>query len=82
MKQNLPHFYLICSQPDNELFKKQCAALEKKFPDMQKLPLLEDVDGSAYQTYRHEKGTIRVGDDRCLWCLYIEADFDLLPYFD
>ena len=73
--------FTVCAQPDNELFEKQCTALEKKFPDMQKLPLLEDVDGSSYQTYRHEKGEIRVSNDRCLWCLYVEAEFDLMPYF-
>ena len=82
MKRDLAYFYMICNQPDDVFFVKQCAAIEKKFRDMQKFPLLEDVDGSAFQSYRHKKGEIRVSNDYGFGSLYVEADFDLLPYFD
>ena len=81
MKQKLPYFYMICKQPDEDLFHRQCAAFERKFPNLRKDDLLEDVDGSAYQTYHHEKGKIHVGNDYCLGSLYVESDFDLVPYF-
>lgn len=81
MRKDLAYFYGICNQPDAELFKKQCAAFEKKFPNLEKEPLLEDVDGSAYQTYHHEHGVIRVCNDYALGDLYVESDFDLEPYF-
>lgn len=73
--------YTICTQPDEELFKKQCAAFEKKFPNLVKFIRLEDVDGSAWQTYHHEKGDFEVVNDCNIGCLYVESDFDLEPYF-
>ena len=74
--------YTICEQPDVELFRKQCSAFEKRFPNIAKDEILEDVDGSIYQTYHHEKGDFTVNNDCYLGCLYVESDFDLLPYFE
>ncbi len=37
--------YTICNMPNEELFYKQCAALEKNIPELMKEPLLEDVAG-------------------------------------
>ena len=81
MSKKFAFEYTICSQDDEELFAKQCTAFEKKFPDMVKEQLLEDVDGSIYQTYHHINGDIVVSNDKSLGCLYVESDFDLLPYF-
>ena len=81
MKQKLPYFYMICKQPDEDLFHRQCAAFERKFPNLRKDDLLEDVDGSAYQTYHHEAGDFVVRNDCYVGCLYVESDFDLVPYF-
>ena len=74
--------YTICDQPDEELFQKQCAAFEKKFPDIRKENVLEDVDGSLYQTYHHTDGDFIVSNDYNVGCLYVESDFDLIPYFE
>lgn len=71
----------VCNQPDEDLFQKQCAAIEKHIPNLKKDSLLEDVDGSSYQKYHHEKGDITVSNDYYVGCLYVDADFDLLPYF-
>ena len=73
--------YTICEQTDKELFRKQCLAFEKRFPNITKDDVLEDVDGSAYQTYHHEKGDFVVSNDYYVGCLYVESDFDLEPYF-
>ena len=81
MRRELPYYYGIYDRPDEELFQKQCVALEKKIPALQKEPLLEDVDGSRFQSYQHAKGRINVCNDYCLGDLYVESDFDLLPYF-
>lgn len=81
MKHEFKFEYTICTQFDEELFKKQCKAFEKKFPNIEKEPLLEDVDGSSYQTYHHEGGDFVVANDYDIGCLYVESDFDLLPYF-
>ena len=48
--------YTICDSPSESYFQKQCSALEKKMEGLKKEPLLEDVDGSLTQIYRHKKG--------------------------
>ena len=70
----------ICNQPDEILFEKQCAAIEK-IPHVKKAKLLEDVDGSKHQYYNHPKGEISVVNDFYVGCLYVDSDFDLSPYF-
>ena len=82
MRRELPYFYAICDTPDELLFQKQCAAIEKNIPHLKKLPLLEDVDGSSYQEYHRPDGIINVCNDFCFGGLYVESDFDLLPYFN
>ena len=74
--------YTICAQPDEALFRKQCRAFEKKFPDLRKEKLLEDVDGSSYQKYYHTAGEFVVSNDYYIGCLYVESNFDLEPYFE
>ena len=74
--------YTICTQPDQELFKRQCIALEKHIPNLVKEDLLKDVDGSIFQKYHHTTGMVRVCNDNYIGCLYIESEFDLEPYFN
>jgi len=74
--------YTVCTQADVELFYKQCAAIEKNIPNLEKQELLEDVDGTLSQRYAHTKGSIVVKNDLQVDALYVTADFDLLPYFN
>lgn len=73
--------YSISTQQDLSLFKAQCAALEKHILGLKKENLVFDVDGSAYQSYQHKNGIIDVSNDCYVGALYVDADFDLLPYF-
>lgn len=73
--------YTVCTQADAELFRKQCAAIEKNIPNLEKQKMLEDVDGTLSQRYEHPKGCIVVKNDMQVDALYVTADFDLLPYF-
>ena len=73
--------YNVCNQADQELFYKQCAAIEKNIPNLQKHEVLEDVDGTLFQRYSHERGVILVKNDIQVDALYVTSDFDLLPYF-
>ena len=73
--------YTVCTQADVALFRKQCAAIEKNIPNLEKQDLLEDVDGTLSQRYDHPKGSIVVKNDMQVDALYVTADFDLLPYF-
>ena len=73
--------YNICNQADAKLFEQQCRALETHISDLQASALLDDVDGTLTQTYRHHNGTIKVKNDMQIDALYVISDFDLLPYF-
>ena len=73
--------YNICNQADAELFRKQCSALEKQVPGLQPEEILEDVDGTMVQRYRHGLGVVTVKNDLQVDALYVVSDFDLLPYF-
>ena len=74
--------YTVCTQADVELFRKQCAAIEKNIPNLKKHELLVDVDGTLAQRYDHSIGTIMVKNDMQVDALYVTADFDLLPFFN
>ena len=74
--------YTICNCADMELFREQCRALEKHIPDIQKTKFWHDVDDTMVQEYEHPKGTILVKNDAQVDALYIDSDFDLLPYFE
>ena len=74
--------YTICNCADKALFEKQCRAIEQNVPQLQKLNLLQDVDGTLIQKYRHQKGNVVVKNDRQVDALYVQSDFDLNPYFE
>lgn len=82
MRKEYNFHYPICTEPDEELFYKQCAALEKHIPGLAKESLLNDVDGSLYQIYYHEKGDMLVCNHYLVGALYIDSDFDIEPYFE
>ncbi len=73
--------YNICNQADEELFYKQCAAIENSIPALSKLSLQEDVDGTMVQKYESCLGTITVRNDVQVDALYVLSEFDLLPFF-
>lgn len=73
--------YTICTEPDRALFKRQCAALEKRIPNLKKAQLLEDVDGTLLQLYEKDGAEVRVLNDECVGALYVESEIDLLPFF-
>lgn len=81
MSRTYRFFYSICDQFAPDLFPKQCAALEKHIPNLQKVRLLEDVDSSTWQFYSSPHGELVVRNDYSINELYIESDFDIEPYF-
>ena len=82
LRKEYKYSYNICDQQNDELFYKQCAALEKHIPGLTKERLLIDVDGSLYQIYYHQKGELSVNNDYYIGALYIDSDFDIEPYFE
>ncbi|MDD6119846.1 MAG: hypothetical protein PUB57_04880 [Selenomonadaceae bacterium] len=74
-------YYAICNQYNPGIFAEQCAAIEKWVPGIKKGKLLEDADGSCWQTYTHEKGEVEVENSYYENEVNVRSDFDLLPYF-
>ena len=75
------YHYQICNIPDEELFYKQCAALERNIPGLEKTPLLEDVDGSLTQVYKKDGKEIAVHNSEYVGALYIDSEIELKQYF-
>ena len=73
--------YTICNVSDEELFYRQCIALEKYIPDIVKEELLEDVDGSLTQLYRKDDYKISVHNSEYVGALYIESEIELEHFF-
>ncbi len=75
------NIYGVCNQFDNEIFIKQCKALEKRIPALEKQELLHDVDDSKTQIYKLGCAQISVHNSRYLNEVYIESGIDLTKFF-
>lgn len=73
--------YNICNQANEDIFAKQCLALEKKINNLEKLELLTDVDGSKIQSYRLENKNIKVFNSNDVDAVYIKSEIELTKYF-
>lgn len=73
--------YSICNQVDEEIFFKQCAALEKNIPNLKKLELLIDVDESKIQKYLLGDKEINVHNSNYENEVYIKSEVELTQYF-
>lgn len=75
--------YSICSQADEDVFKRQCSALEKKFSkSLVKDNFLTDVDGSKIQTYTLNGKKVKVVMSNYENEVYISSEIDLKEYFN
>lgn len=75
------YHYTICNTPDEELFYKQCAALEKNIQGLEKDSLLDDVDGSLTQLYKKEGKEISVHNSEYIGALYVDSEIELTQFF-
>ncbi|WMI81837.1 hypothetical protein [Anaerotignum sp. MB30-C6] len=75
------YHYTICNMPDEEIFFKQCSALEKNVPNLVKKDLLEDVDGSLTQIYEKDGSKITVHNSEYIGALYVESEIELEQFF-
>lgn len=74
--------HIICTVDDEEIFYKQCNALEKHIPNLVKVDLLQDVDGTLIQEYKLKDKTIIVKNDCYIGVVSIETEVDIEPYFN
>ena len=73
--------YNICTEPDREIFIKQCQALEKHIPGIVKGELLVDVDGSETQIYTVKGKRVTVHNSYYIGAVYIDSEVELTEYF-
>lgn len=73
--------YNICTVADEEIFRKQCIALEKNIPNLQKEQLLEDVDGSQTQIYTLNSKEVTVHNSYYIGAVYVQSEVELTQYF-
>lgn len=74
--------YTICNVADQEIFEKQCRALEKAIPKLEKTDRLQDVDGSFIQLYSLDDKKITVHNSKYLDEVYVTSEIELEQYFN
>ena len=78
----LPYEYEICNDCDEEIFRKQCLALEKHIPGLEKGRFLTDVDGTLIQLYFLDGKKIRVTNDCTIGSVSVESEIELKRFFE
>ena len=74
--------YNICTQADDTIFIKQCTALEKNIPEIQKETLFQDVDGSQIQIYKLNGKQIKVCNSYYVDAVFIDSEVELEGFFE
>lgn len=73
--------YQICNMADDEIFRKQCAAIEKNVTPLQKKKLLIDVDESLIQHYDYHGKDITVYSDHYINEVCVKSEVELKQFF-
>lgn len=74
--------YTICNVFDKDIFERQCNALEKNIPELKKVSLTEDVDGSQMQQYEFQNGKQIKVENNALFGVLIDSEIPLEKYFN
>lgn len=74
--------YSICNKADNDIFAKQCSALENRIPNLIKEKLLNDVDGSRTQIYSLNGKKVSVHNSYYIDAVYVQSEIELQQYFN
>lgn len=73
--------YTICNVPDIDIYARQCHAIEKHVPGIEKVRELVDVDGSQFSIYAKDGAEIEVAMDYYIGGVFVDSDIDLLQFF-
>ena len=79
-KKSFPFEFMTCDQWDEDIFKRQCVALENGIPGLVKGKLLQDV-GTDYQAYRLGDADVLVENNEEVGGVFVRSDVDLKVYF-
>ena len=69
--------YTIEKSANARAFARTCRMIESNFSGIRKEPLLEDVDGTTIQVYRHNGKKIKVYNDYEVDAVYIDSEIEL-----
>ena len=70
--------YNIFPENSPEEFRIACLKIEKAYPNLEKEPLLTDVDGSKIQIYHIQNRKVIVYDDYEVGAVYVLSDLSIL----
>jgi hypothetical protein len=71
---------MVCNQQDDEIFVRQCKALEANIPGLVKGELIQVLDLDR-QKYMLNGKSVVVENDALVGGVFVRSDVDLLPYF-
>lgn len=74
------HEYTICTVADEEIYKIQCKAIEKRF-NIKPEKVLEDVDGTSISVYRYDDKEILVINDEYTGIVQVKSEIELKQFF-
>lgn len=74
--------YIISSSADDNVYKKQCIALEKHIPNLKKIRELHDVDDSKIMIYEKDNYKILVKNSYYIDVLKVESEIELEQFFN
>ena len=69
--------YNVARCADQTAFLRACALLESGIKELQKMPLLTDVDGTQIQVYCVQGKRIKVVNDYEVDAVYVESEVEL-----
>ena len=73
--------YNVCTIADEDIFRRQCKAIEKNIKPLKKEELLTDVDGTLIQKYYYGDSVIIVFCDVEADGVYVKSDIELKTFF-
>lgn len=79
-KKTYLYEHMICNQADDDIFRRQCKALEENIPGLVKGELIQVFDLDR-QIYSLNAAEVVVENDLYIDGVFIRSDVDLVPYF-
>ncbi len=73
--------YTICNQPDEDIFRRQCEALERKISGIVKVSELTDVDTSKTCIYEKSGARITIKNDCYIGGVFVDSEIELTQFF-
>lgn len=74
--------YTICDQPDEDIFERQCKALESHISGLSETEFFHDVDNSKIRIYDKDGAKIKVKNDFYVGGVFVDSEIELTQFFE